>query len=70
MTLSLKEDVQLRETENAWKPGRMKPPSTNEQEAKTEVCMLVFGPRILKTEYCVWLNVRQLCIKKHACAEN
>jgi translation initiation factor 4G len=39
MTLSLKEDVQLRETENAWKPGRMKPTSAGEQDAKTEVCI-------------------------------
>jgi translation initiation factor 4G len=38
MTLSLKEDVKLRETENAWKPTRMKVSSTNEDEAKTEVC--------------------------------
>jgi translation initiation factor 4G len=39
MTLSLKEDVKLRETENAWKPTRMKLPSTNEEDAKTEVCI-------------------------------
>jgi translation initiation factor 4G len=39
MTLSLKEDVKLRETENAWKPDRMKPPSANEEDTKTEVCM-------------------------------
>jgi hypothetical protein len=39
MTLSLKEDVKLRETENAWKPARMKAPSSNEEEAKTEVCI-------------------------------
>jgi hypothetical protein len=36
--IAFKEEVQLRETENAWKPGRMKPSTTNEQEAKTEVC--------------------------------
>jgi len=36
MTLSLKEDVKLRETENAWKPARMKANSNNEDEAKTE----------------------------------
>ncbi|XP_021930528.1 eukaryotic translation initiation factor 4 gamma 3-like isoform X4 [Zootermopsis nevadensis] len=36
VTLSLKEDVQLRETENAWKPGRMKPTSIGEQDSKTE----------------------------------
>ncbi|PNF16446.1 hypothetical protein B7P43_G10313 [Cryptotermes secundus] len=36
MTLSLKEDVKLRETENAWKPDRMKQASTNEEDAKTE----------------------------------
>ncbi|XP_069700452.1 eukaryotic translation initiation factor 4 gamma 3-like isoform X2 [Periplaneta americana] len=36
ITLSLKEDVKLRETENAWKPGRMKPVTNNEQDAKTE----------------------------------
>jgi translation initiation factor 4G len=39
MTLSLKEDVKLRETENAWKPDRMKLPCDNEEEAKTEVCI-------------------------------
>ena len=39
MTLSLKEEVKLRETENAWKPARMKLPSSNEDEAKTEVCI-------------------------------
>lgn len=36
MTLSLKEDVKLREAENAWKPDRLKPPCTSEEEAKTE----------------------------------
>lgn len=39
MTLSLKEDVKLRETENAWKPDRMKQASANEEDAKTEVCI-------------------------------
>jgi len=39
MTLSLKEDVKLRETENAWKPARMKTPTNNEDDAKTEVCI-------------------------------
>jgi translation initiation factor 4G len=39
MTLSLKEDVKLRETENAWKPDRMKQQGANEEEAKTEVCI-------------------------------
>jgi translation initiation factor 4G len=39
VTLSLKEDVKLRETENAWKPDRMKPPCANEGEAETEVCI-------------------------------
>jgi hypothetical protein len=39
MTLSLKEDVKLRETENAWKPDRMKQHSVTEEEAKTEVCI-------------------------------
>jgi hypothetical protein len=39
MTLSLKEDVKLRETENAWKPARMKAATSNEDEAKTEVCI-------------------------------
>ncbi|KAK7864548.1 hypothetical protein R5R35_007322 [Gryllus longicercus] len=36
VTLSLKEEVKLRETENAWKPGRMKPSETAEEDAKTE----------------------------------
>lgn len=36
MTLSLKEDVKLRETENAWKPTRMKVLSTNEEDLRTE----------------------------------
>ncbi|XP_076646708.1 eukaryotic translation initiation factor 4 gamma isoform X1 [Halictus rubicundus] len=36
MSLSLKEDVKLRETENAWKPTRMKAPVFTEDEAKTE----------------------------------
>ncbi|XP_021940643.1 eukaryotic translation initiation factor 4 gamma 3-like isoform X2 [Zootermopsis nevadensis] len=36
--LSLKEDVQLRHTENAWRPRRVKPSATNEEEAKTQVC--------------------------------
>jgi hypothetical protein len=39
MTLSLKEDVKLRETENAWKPTRMKVLSTNEEDLRTEVCI-------------------------------
>jgi hypothetical protein len=37
-----KEEVQLCITENAWKPGRMKSPTTNEEEAKTQVCMWHF----------------------------
>ncbi|XP_076376961.1 eukaryotic translation initiation factor 4 gamma isoform X2 [Megalopta genalis] len=36
MSLSLKEDVKLRETENAWKPTRLKAPVHTEDEAKTE----------------------------------
>ncbi|XP_078052636.1 eukaryotic translation initiation factor 4 gamma isoform X2 [Augochlora pura] len=36
MSLSLKEDVKLRETENAWKPTRFKAPVQTEEEAKTE----------------------------------
>ncbi|KAG7197148.1 hypothetical protein KM043_007233 [Ampulex compressa] len=37
VSLSLREDVKLRETENAWKPARLKPTSMTEEEAKTEV---------------------------------
>jgi hypothetical protein len=39
MSLSLKEDVKLRETENAWKPTRVKGTGNNEEEVKTEVCI-------------------------------
>ncbi|XP_021940993.1 eukaryotic translation initiation factor 4 gamma 3-like isoform X2 [Zootermopsis nevadensis] len=34
--LSLKEDVQLQHAENAWRPRRVKPSATNEEEAKTQ----------------------------------
>ncbi|XP_039302709.1 eukaryotic translation initiation factor 4 gamma 3 [Solenopsis invicta] len=37
VSLSLREDVKLRETENAWKPMRLKQLSLTEEEAKTEV---------------------------------
>ncbi|XP_012530181.1 eukaryotic translation initiation factor 4 gamma 3 isoform X2 [Monomorium pharaonis] len=37
VSLSLREDVKLRETENAWKPTRLKQASLTEEEAKTEV---------------------------------
>jgi translation initiation factor 4G len=50
MSLSLKEDVKLRETENAWKPVRMKPPNTNEEDAKTEVCIWHCGILALPPE--------------------
>lgn len=36
VSLSLREDVKLRETENAWKPTRLKLTNLNEEEAKTE----------------------------------
>lgn len=36
MSLSLREDVKLRETENAWKPARLKPTNLTEEETKTE----------------------------------
>lgn len=36
MSLSLKEDVKLRETENAWKPTRLKAIGLTEEETKTE----------------------------------
>lgn len=36
VSLSLREDVKLRETENAWKPSRLKQLSMTEEEAKTE----------------------------------
>lgn len=36
MSLSLREDVKLRETANAWRPTRLKPISLTEEEAKTE----------------------------------
>ncbi|XP_043492131.1 eukaryotic translation initiation factor 4 gamma 1-like isoform X2 [Polistes fuscatus] len=35
LSLSLREDVKLRETENAWKPARLKQLDVNEEEAKT-----------------------------------
>lgn len=34
--MSLREDVKLRETENAWKPTRLKQMNQTEEEAKTE----------------------------------
>nr|CAD7196109.1 unnamed protein product [Timema douglasi] len=36
VSLSLREDIKLHETENAWKPGRAKGNSASEVEAKTE----------------------------------
>ncbi|XP_012257845.2 eukaryotic translation initiation factor 4 gamma 3-like isoform X1 [Athalia rosae] len=36
VSLSLREDVKLRETENAWKPGRLKAEDISEEEAKTQ----------------------------------
>ncbi|XP_015180094.1 PREDICTED: eukaryotic translation initiation factor 4 gamma 1 isoform X3 [Polistes dominula] len=35
LSLSLREDVKLRETENAWKPARLKQLDLSEEEAKT-----------------------------------
>jgi hypothetical protein len=68
MTLSLKEDVKLRETENAWKPTRMKVPASNEDEAKTEVrvwnCSIVFevhGRSVYK-KYINTFSLRHLAI--------
>ncbi|XP_015438876.1 PREDICTED: eukaryotic translation initiation factor 4 gamma 3-like isoform X3 [Dufourea novaeangliae] len=37
LSLSLKEDVKLRETENAWKPMRLKAAALTEEETKTEL---------------------------------
>lgn len=37
VSLSLREDVKLRETENAWKPTRLVHGSTSEDQNKTEV---------------------------------
>lgn len=36
VSLSLREDVKLRETENAWKPTRLKQLNLTEEETKTE----------------------------------
>ncbi|XP_076249202.1 eukaryotic translation initiation factor 4 gamma [Calliopsis andreniformis] len=36
VSLSLREDVKLRETENAWKPTRLKQTTLTEEETKTE----------------------------------
>ncbi|CAK9810287.1 Eukaryotic translation initiation factor 4 gamma 3 [Anthophora quadrimaculata] len=36
MSFSLREDVKLRETENAWRPTRLKTTNISEEEAKTE----------------------------------
>ncbi|XP_066598673.1 eukaryotic translation initiation factor 4 gamma 3-like isoform X2 [Prorops nasuta] len=36
LSMSLREDVKLREAENAWKPMRVKPVNVTEEEAKTE----------------------------------
>lgn len=36
VSLSLREDVKLRETENAWKPARLKQCTLTEEETKTE----------------------------------
>ncbi|XP_063235143.1 eukaryotic translation initiation factor 4 gamma 1-like isoform X2 [Bacillus rossius redtenbacheri] len=36
VSLSLNQDIKLRESENAWKPGRVKPVQLTEEEAKTE----------------------------------
>lgn len=36
LSLSLREDVKLRETENAWKPSRLKSGALDEEEVKTE----------------------------------
>lgn len=40
VTLSLREDVKLHETENAWKPGVLVSggKESDEEEAKTQVC--------------------------------
>lgn len=39
ISISLREDIKLHETENAWKPGRLaKPESKPEEERTTEVC--------------------------------
>ena len=39
--LSLNDDVKLNETDNAWKPTRMKGAGLTEQEAKTEVFIYI-----------------------------
>lgn len=36
VSLSLREDVKLRETENAWKPTRLVHGSSSEEQCKTE----------------------------------
>lgn len=36
VSLSLREDVKLRETENAWRPARLKPSTTAEEDRATE----------------------------------
>lgn len=36
VSLSLREDVKLRETENAWKPTRLVQGSLSEEQSKTE----------------------------------
>ena len=36
VSLSLREDVKLRETENAWRPARLKSLNLSEEEAKSE----------------------------------
>lgn len=40
MSLSLRDEVKLHETENAWKPSHMKNLNPNDKERQTEVCML------------------------------
>ena len=37
VSLSLREDVKLRETENAWKPARLLQGNISEEQVKTEV---------------------------------
>lgn len=45
VSISVREDVKLRESDNAWKPVRFNPVvAATEEEQKTEVCFCVAVP--------------------------
>lgn len=66
VSLSLREDVKLNETENAWKPSRFKKDTISEEEYKTQVKKPVIHLQIIKTvnrRHCVGRMCKVVCLR-------